>query len=145
MANKANEQIFQNDIINQMIVNGWQLGTPDCYNRELALYEEDVLGFVQDTQDEQWKKYCKLYPQNPERHFLERVATQLNKVDPNAANRELRTFGPLGVLRHELRDRGTRFMKGLGDIDKSTNPIKFFICLAKPASELQGRCYLFSY
>lgn len=38
-----------------------------------------------------------------------RVATQLGKVDPNAANRELRTFGTLGVLRHELRDRGTRF------------------------------------
>lgn len=38
-----------------------------------------------------------------------RVATQLGKVDPNAANRELRTFGTLGVLRHELLDRGTRF------------------------------------
>ncbi|MDA3834475.1 MAG: hypothetical protein PF495_13905, partial [Spirochaetales bacterium] len=108
MKNKSNEQVFQNDIINQMIANGWQLGTPDGYNRELALYEEDVLGFVKETQDEQWQKYCKLYPQNPEKHFLERVATQLNKVDPNAANRELRTFGTLGVLRHELRDRGTR-------------------------------------
>ncbi|WP_204369186.1 type I restriction endonuclease subunit R [Methylocucumis oryzae] len=41
--------------------------------------------------------------------FLERVASQLNKSDPNAANKELRTFGTLGVLRHELRDRGTRF------------------------------------
>ncbi len=41
--------------------------------------------------------------------FLERVATQLNKADPNAANKELRTFGTLGVLRNELRDRGTRF------------------------------------
>jgi len=109
MASKSNEQIFQSDIINQMVANGWQLGSPAGYNRELALYEEDVLGFVQETQDEQWQKYCKLYPQSPEKHFLERVATQLNKVDPNAANRELRTFGTLGVLRHELRDRGTRF------------------------------------
>lgn len=109
MANKSQESVFQNDIINQMVANGWQLGSPDGYNRELALYEEDVLGFVKETQDEQWQKYCKLYPQNPEKHFLERVATQLNKVDPNAANRELRTFGTLGVLRHELRDRGTRF------------------------------------
>jgi len=75
----------------------------------LALYSEDVLGFVQDTQDEQWQKFSALYPNDTEKKFLERVATQLNKADPNAANKEMRTFGTLGVLRHELRDRGTRF------------------------------------
>ena len=106
---KASELTFQNDMIRQMVANGWQLGTPTGYNRELALYEEDVLGFVKDTQDEQWQKFCKLYPNNPEAKFLERVASQLNKADPNAANKELRTFGTLGVLRNELRDRGTRF------------------------------------
>ena len=109
MSNKSNEQVFQNDIINQMMANGWLIGTPDGYNRKLALYEEDMLGFVQDTQDEQWQKYCKLYPQNPEKHLLEKVASQLGKADPNAADRDLRTFGTLGVLRHELRDRGARF------------------------------------
>lgn len=106
---KASELTFQNDMIRQMLANGWQLGMPAGYNRELALYAEDVLGFVQETQDEQWQKFCKLYPNNPEQKFLERVATQLNKADPNAANKELRTFGTLGVLRNELRDRGTRF------------------------------------
>ncbi|MFV2005519.1 MAG: type I restriction endonuclease subunit R, partial [Gammaproteobacteria bacterium] len=85
------------------------LGKPENYNRELALYGEDLLGFVKDTQDAQWQKFCKLYPNNPEHKFLERVASQLNKADPNAANKEMRTFGTLGVLRHELRDRGTRF------------------------------------
>ena len=106
---KTNEFAFQNDIIQQLLANGWLLGKPEGYNRTLALYEEDVLGFVKDTQDEQWKKFCALYPNNPEQKFLERVASQLNKADPNAANKEMRTFGTLGVLRHELRDRGTRF------------------------------------
>jgi len=109
VAKKSNEQSFQSDIINQMIENGWLLGTPEGYNRKLALYAEDLLGFVQDTQDTEWQKYCKLYPQNPEKHLLEKVASQLNKADPNAADRDLRTFGTLGVLRHELRDRGARF------------------------------------
>lgn len=109
MTSKSQESVFQNDIIRQMVANGWLLGSPSGYNRELALYEEDVLGFVKETQDEQWQKYCKLYPQNPEKNFLERVAAQLNKAAPNGANRELRTFGTLGVLRHDLRDRGTRF------------------------------------
>ena len=106
---KANEFTFQNDMIRQLVANGWLLGKPENYNRELALYEEDVLGFVKDTQDEQWQKFKVLYPNNSKQKFLERVASQLNKVDPNAANKDMRTFGMLGVLRNELRHRGTRF------------------------------------
>lgn len=105
----SREKIFQDDIINQMIANGWKAGSPENYNRKLALYSEDVLGFIKDTQDAQWQKFCALYPNNPEESFLERVASQMNKADPNAADKDLRTFGTLGVLRHELRDRGTRF------------------------------------
>jgi len=106
---KANELTFQNDMIKQLVNNGWLLGSPKYYNRELAIYSEDLLGFIKDTQDEQWQKFCKLYPNDTENKFLERVASQLNKAEPNAANKDLRTFGTLGVLRHELRDRGTRF------------------------------------
>ena len=109
MSSKANEFTFQNDMIRQLVANGWLLGKPENYNRELALYEEDLLGFVKETQDVQWQKFCQLYPNNTEQKFLERVASQLNKADPNAADKEMRTFGTLGVLRHELRDRGTRF------------------------------------
>jgi len=96
-------------MISQLLANGWLLGKSEHYNRELALYSDDLLGFVQDTQHEQWQKFCALYPNNPEQKFLERVANQLNKADPNAANKEMRTFGTLGVLRHDIRDRGTRF------------------------------------
>ncbi len=106
---KANELTFQNDMIKQLVSNGWLLGKPENYNRELALYSEDLLSFVKETQDEQWQKFCKLYPNESDKKFLERVALQLNKADPNAANKDMRTFGTLGVLRHELRDRGTRF------------------------------------
>lgn len=109
MSTKSTELTFQNDMIQQLVANGWLLGKPENYNRELALYPEDLLGFVQETQDEQWQKFCALYPNNPEGKFLECVATQLNKADPNAADKTMRTFGTLGVLRHELRDRGTRF------------------------------------
>jgi len=105
----ASEFTFQNDMIQQLVSNGWLLGKPQNYNRELAIYEEDLLGFVKETQDDQWQKFCKLYPNNTDAKFLERVASQLNKADPNAANKEMRTFGTLGVLRHGLRDRGTRF------------------------------------
>jgi type I restriction enzyme R subunit len=73
MIAKANEWTFQNDMLKHLVANGWLLGKPENYNRELALYPEDVLGFVKDTQDEQWQKFCALYPANPEQKFLERV------------------------------------------------------------------------
>ena len=79
---KSTEYIFQNDMIKQLLANGWLLGDPKKYNRELALYSEDVLGFVKETQDEQWQKFKALYPNDTDQKFLERVATQLNKADP---------------------------------------------------------------
>lgn len=41
------ETIFQKDILEQMQSHGWQVGSPQGYNREKALYEQDVLDFVQ--------------------------------------------------------------------------------------------------
>jgi type I restriction enzyme, R subunit len=38
MSDQAPERVFQNVIIKQMLANGWQLGQPEKYNRELALY-----------------------------------------------------------------------------------------------------------
>ena len=49
------EQVFQNDMIAQMVASGWQLGTPKGYNRDLAIYTEDLIGFVKDTQDDTWQ------------------------------------------------------------------------------------------
>jgi hypothetical protein len=109
MPDQTSERTFQDEIIEHLLANGWLLGTSKNYNRELALYEEDLLGFVQESQPEQWKKFRALYPNNAEAKFVERVAAQLNKADPNAADSAMRTFGTLGVLRHAIKDRGTRF------------------------------------
>ena len=51
----SKEQIFQNDIIDQMLAQGWLLGESNKYNKELALYPEDVIAFVKGTQS------CLLY------------------------------------------------------------------------------------
>ena len=61
MDNKVKESVFQNDMIGHLLANGWLLGKPENYNRELALYPEDLLGFVQETQDAHWQKFCALY------------------------------------------------------------------------------------
>lgn len=122
MTDLSAERQFQNDIIDQLLANGWQLGDAAQYHRELALYAPDLLGFVQDTQPKEWQKFCTNYPKEPEQKFLEIVARQLNRADPNATHKESRTYGSLGVLRHELRDRNTRFSLCQFKPDHDLNP-----------------------
>ena len=105
----SKEAAFQQDIIDQMVAGGWKLGDPSGYDRKLALYTEDCLRYVQTTQQKAWEKYEKLYPANPEQAFIDKLASQLSKADPQASDKSLRTFGTLGVLRHELRDKSASF------------------------------------
>jgi len=119
---KTKESIFQKDIINQFLANGWLLGKPENYNRDLALYPEDLLAFIKETQDSQWQKYRNIYPMDTDQKLLERVASQLGKTNPHAAEAERRTFGTLGVLRHEIRDRGARFSLCQFKPEHSLNP-----------------------
>jgi len=108
MSDQASERIFQDDILRQLQAHGWLLGTQKGYNQALALYSEDVLAFVQETQPAQWQRFCANHPKDSAQKFLELVAGQLAKADPNATNADSRRFGTLGVLRHELRDRNAR-------------------------------------
>ncbi|MEM7481093.1 MAG: DEAD/DEAH box helicase family protein [Acidobacteriota bacterium] len=109
MTADAKEAAFQQDIIVQMVEGGWKLGDPASYNRELALYIPDCLEYIKTTQPKAWKNYKKLYPINAERAFIDKLAAQLGKADPQASDKSLRTFGTLGVLRHELRDKSASF------------------------------------
>ena len=122
MSDPAAERQFQNDIIQALLNQGWLLGKPEHYQRELALYPKDLIGFVKDTQDTQWQKFTAIHPQNTEAKFLELVGKQLNKVDANASDQVARTFGTLGVLRHELRDRNARFYLCQFKPDHDLNP-----------------------
>ncbi len=108
MSDPASERIFQDDILRQLQANGWLLGASDRYNRELALYPEDALAFVQETQPAQWQRFCANHPKDSAQKFLELIAGQLARADPNATHADRRRFGTLGVLRHELRDRNAR-------------------------------------
>ena len=88
---KANELTLQNEMLKHLVSTGLLLGKAKRYNRELALYPEDLLGFVQVSQTAQWKKLFDFYPSLPEQNFLARVASQLNKTAPNLGS-ALRAF-----------------------------------------------------
>ncbi|MGM8872569.1 type I restriction endonuclease subunit R, partial [Psychrobacter sp. 2Y5] len=120
--NVTYETIFQADIITQMQAHGWQLGNPSDYTAETALYEQDVLDFVQTTQPQEWEKFCRTFPIDSERHFIAALVKQLNKADAQATDRASRTYGMLGVLRHGLKIRNARFSLCQFKPEHSLNP-----------------------
>lgn len=109
MSDPTKERIFQDEIIAQLCANGWITGKPDGYDRERALYLQDVLTFVHTTQPKEWEKLARVYPQDTERHFLYALVAQLSKADTNATDKLSRTYGTLGVLRHDLKIRNASF------------------------------------
>jgi type I restriction enzyme, R subunit len=122
MISDAKEVAFQQDIINQMLEHGWKLGDPTNYSREIALYTSDCLDYIQNTQPKTWEKYKKFYPGNPEQAFIDKLASQLGKAAPHATDKSLRTFGTLGVLRHELRDKSASIKLCQFKPEHSLNP-----------------------
>ncbi|MBM7455265.1 type I restriction enzyme R subunit [Oceanisphaera litoralis] len=111
-ADKAREQVFQDHIISALAAQGWLVGESAKYDRERALYPEDLLAFVQETQPEAWQKYGKLYGEQPEQHLL------------NAAVRQLAhpAKGALWLLRNQIEDRGHRLKLASFKPDHDLNP-----------------------
>ncbi|TVM17098.1 type I restriction endonuclease subunit R [Oceanidesulfovibrio indonesiensis] len=87
---------FQLDIIEALTARGWVAGTAEGYDRELALYPEDLVAFVREATPDEWDKFCRMYPQDPERKLVLSVSRQLEKN------------GALTVLRKGYKDRGAK-------------------------------------
>lgn len=107
---KALELTFQNHIIDELKAQGWLVGTTNAYDRERALYPEDLVSYVQDSQPEVWDKFCKIYGTDPEKHLL------------NAAVRSLDRKGTLWLLRNQVEDRGVRIKVATFKPDHELNP-----------------------
>ena len=120
--NVTYESVFQADIVTQMQAQGWQEGSPSGYTAETALYEQDVLDFVQTTQPQEWEKFCRTFPIDSERHFITALVKQLNKADEHSTDQASRTYGTLGVLRHGLKIRNARFSLCQFKPEHSLNP-----------------------
>lgn len=116
LSNVHTERVFEDELTEHLATHGWSvrthLGDPHkrlkdaaAYNRELAIYPEDLLAFVQETQPAEWAKFRKWHNGDAERMFLKRVGEQLDK------------HGTLQILRNGFKDRDA----------------KFFLCQRRPA------------
>ncbi|WP_083451899.1 type I restriction endonuclease subunit R [Photorhabdus heterorhabditis] len=110
LVSKSAELLFQNDIIASLQSQGWLLGISANYDRKRALYPEDALTYVQETQPDAWEKFCSIYPKDTKTHFF------------NAIEKHLNNYGTLWTLRHTVKDRGTRFELCTFKPDHELNP-----------------------
>ncbi len=109
MSNVHTERVFEDELCDHLSANGWTVRThlkdAKAYSRELALFPDDLLAFVQATQPAEWTKFKAWHNGQSEAMFVKRVAEQLDK------------HGTLHLLRHGLKDRNA----------------KFFLCQFRPA------------
>jgi type I restriction enzyme R subunit len=110
-SNIHTERVFEDELCAHLVANGWSVRThlkdATSYSRELALFPEDLLAFVQQTQPAEWEKFKKWHNSQSDAIFVKRVAEQLDK------------HGTLHLLRHGFKDRNA----------------KFFLCQFRPAHD----------
>ncbi|MDC8771757.1 type I restriction endonuclease subunit R [Roseateles albus] len=111
------EKVFEDELCSQLQADGWDIRThlkdATSYSRELAIYPDDLLSYVKDTQPAEWAKFKRWHNGKSDDMFVKRVAKQLD------------THGTLHVLRH-----------GFKDVDS-----KFSLCQFKPAHRKNAKLF----
>lgn len=97
---KTTELVFENDVAAFMHETGWRTFASNAegqadYDRKLALKVDSLVGFVQETQPEEWAKIEGLYGSHTRERFLKRLVEEL---EPHGER-----GGVLNVLRHGIR------------------------------------------
>lgn len=96
--NLHKELNFEREICEHLAAHGWLHSANDKgYDKTLALYPEDLVGWLKDTQSEQWAKLEAWHKGDAEKQLLERVAKLLDQD------------GPLEVLRKGFKCHPARF------------------------------------
>lgn len=89
---------FEEEICDYLQANGWHYSPDDTgYDRELALFPEDVFEWILSTQEKEWQKVKTLHNGSSEKMLLKRLADILDKD------------GSLSVLRHGFKNVNARF------------------------------------
>jgi len=97
MHDKHKERQFQIEIVQHLKANKWVEGDASGYDKELALYPEDLITYIKSTQPQAYEKMSK----------RERVKT--DEVLCNHVAKELDQYGSLYCLRSEVKYIGAKF------------------------------------
>ncbi|MEN9934592.1 MAG: hypothetical protein RLZZ387_1171, partial [Chloroflexota bacterium] len=94
---KHRERTFEDEVVAHLTAHSWLEGTSDGYDRALALYSEDVLGWLAETQPAELAKLQKTHNGATSQVVLKRLAEVLEQE------------GSLRVLRRAFKHVSARF------------------------------------
>lgn len=94
---KHKEKFFEDELVASLTAHGWLQGDPADYDRELALYPGDLVGWIQDTQPKEWEKIASWHGDKAQQALCERAAKLMDEQ------------GALSLLRHGFKDKNARF------------------------------------
>ena len=102
-------------ITKKLVENGWVEGTSNNYDKERALYTEDVIKWVKDSQPDEWKRLEKQNGSRAGTVLIDRVAKSLSA----------KTLGTMKVIREgiEIASAGKILLSQKAPED-SRNPIE---------------------
>ena len=114
---KLTERQFENDVEKFLEQAGWTTFKNNSvaqadYSKQLALKVDSLIGFIKETQSQEWAKIEKLYGSATQEKFLKRLCDELEPHE--------RCGGVLNVLRHGI---------------KMAPGAQFRLCFFKPATE----------
>lgn len=87
---------FEDYLVEQLAASGWLVGDPAKYDRARALYPEDVIGWIQDSQPEVWDKLSRINGEGTEAVVLDRLAKTLESKTGGTVDMLRRGFGIAG-------------------------------------------------
>ena len=113
------EERFEDEVCQALKAKGWLFDGPlpyekgyaydKGYDRRTALYPQDAIDWVKDTQPEIWDKFAKNHSKNPEAVFIERLTQELDKDRPTIDKKTPQLWGSLYVLRKGFKDINATF------------------------------------
>jgi type I restriction enzyme R subunit len=104
---------FEAELCDHLEQHGWLYNNVKPYDagydKRLALFPEDAIAWVKETQPETWEKFAKNHAKNPEAIFLQRLAEELDRDRPTIKLDSPQLWGTLYVLRKGFKDINATF------------------------------------
>ena len=97
MAEVLKEKTYEVELVRELRSRGWLEGKDEKYDRDMALYPEDVFGWIEDSQPKEYAKVTGAANGNGERLLLERLSKTIQEN------------GTLAVLRNGFKRINARF------------------------------------
>lgn len=91
------ENVFETEIVEHLTANGWLEGNWQGYDRERAIYAEDLVWWLREINAKDWQKLPIKSEEEKEKAVLARACEEMNKN------------GSLAVLRHGLKHLNAKF------------------------------------